>query len=751
MKNNSSSKFKIILGMMAVFMMISACNLGSMMGREDNNIEATLTPMVKSDLELNSASGSSALDEPKKEIEMVTVYRLDGTEEVVPRTYTSLSELLDVKVEKGEWSQGEGLVEILRYFIGEVEIGEYPEFENVIEENGTGILRLALEYMSQKPDDTEIINELNRLISQIKPSDEVLDLISQPANGTTNTGNTKIAIPNKQASADSCANFQQLGFDPDHFNGEHCYVYEEAMVNGQTYRIYYPSWWQGDETMKVITDNSLVALIDSAATYSELGNFYDINMIISLTTHPKLANVLAIQHPISGSATCPITFFNTFGGRTIDVFKQIVAHEAFHCFQDWNTPAGAYDSNKWWMEGSSEYFSNIVYPSTNFEHRFLGIFDEKSVQSSINKLSYENFLFFQHLGNVYGDSEVIGLLKSIATAGGSIAPLASLDNMDSTFQDFVVAYMSTGIQDTGGGVILVDNPTVIKTEIIEKELEEKFSIQPFVSGRYRMNYKEEKRFLQSPDEDGVGKYSTAEFDRRKDLSSWSSLPPEIRTKCEEDLLYALVVTTTETSGQFTFTANIEKVEEAECDPCLLGVWEVDNSSFEEYIKRLLDSQGGMEDLPPGMELKLEVDGHYYVEFKENREMLTQRDNFSILSGAEGFPVLKTIIDSQGSGGYSTSDGKQLSLYNMVDYVNQVQAYIEDMPINVNLTPNASTYSMFGASSSGPGYENESDRDNVTSGYVCEEDKLIIDDPEYGKLLYNRVEEILPTPVPTLSP
>ena len=88
---------------------------------------------------------------------------------------------------------------------------------------------------------------------------------------------------------------------------------------------------------------------------------------------------------------------------------------------------------------------------------------------------------------------------------------------------------------------------------------------------------------------------------------------------------------------------------------------------------------------------------------------------------------------------------------MVDYVNQVQAYIEDMPINVNLTPNASTYSMFGASASGPGFENSSDQDNISSDYICEKDELMIDHPEFGKLLYNRVEKILPTPVPTASP
>lgn len=60
-------------------------------------------------------------------------------------------------------------------------------------------------------------------------------------------------------------------------------------------------------------------------------------------------------------------------------------------------------------------------------------------------------------------------------------------------------------------------------------------------------------------------------------------------------------------------------------------------------------------------------------------------------------------------------------------------------------------SMFGVSASGPGYENSDGQDNLFSDYICEKVELMIDHPEFGKLLYNRVEKILPTPVPTGSP
>jgi hypothetical protein len=268
-----------------------------------------------------------------------------------------------------------------------------------------------------------------------------------------------------------------------------------------------------------------------------------------------------------------------------------------------------------------------------------------------------------------------------------------------------------------------------------------------------MNFKQENRFLQSPKEDGNGKYSTAEFDLRKDLTSWSSLPPEIRTKCNEDILYALVVTTTETSGQFNFIANIEKVEKAECDPCLLGVWQIDNDSFENYILGAMASQGGVEGFPPGSELFMEVEGAYLMEFKENSDLLSRRDNLSVTTGATGYPGFTSVIDSQGTGSYSTRDGKQLDFFDMNDYVNQVQAFMNGVPFSVNLMPGGGTYNVFGQTDTLPaeGYENSNEQASLSVNYVCNDETLTITHPEYGDLLLKRVEKIMPTPVPTLSP
>lgn len=699
-------RIKIFSGMLVFFIVFSACNLGSFVGDQEESVAVTATPSVDPTTSAETSSEMSEMDEPEIDLEMVTLNKLDGTEEVVPRTYTSFSDLLYAKVEKGEWSQGEGLVSILKYFLGEAAIQDHPEFEFVLEENGTGILRLAHEFIKQNPDDFEIVNELDRLISQMKPSEEILELISQEANETSQIGNAKTAMLNKQASAESCENLQQSGFDMVYFSGEPCYFYQEAMVNGHTYRIYYPSYWHGDDRAKPTIDHGLFGLTDSVSTYATFGDVYDINLIISLSVYPEGNEVLGVQHGTTGKETCPITLFRTINEMSYDDYKQSIAHEVFHCFQDWNTPTSEYETNGWWLEGSAEFFSNLVYPMVNYEHRFLSSFDADSVRTPIDKMSYENFIFFQHLGNEHGAEEVINLLKLLATSNGSNSTLASFGNMAGTFQDFVVAYMSTGILDTGGGMISVGNPTVVKTEVIDQEEEKKFNTQPFVATRYRMNYKKEKRFLQTPKEGGSGKYSTAENKIRNDISNWSALPPEIRSECEDDVLYVLVTTTTEVGETYELIANIDKMEKAECDPCLLGVWAVNNPSYEEFLVRMFNSQGSLEGFPPGTQIVVDVEGKYYLEFKEERELKSRRYEFSITMGASGFPGFTTTIDSQGIGKYSTQDGKKLDVFDHLDTVNQVKGSMDGLPISVTMMPGSGTASMFGVTGEAPGLEND---------------------------------------------
>lgn len=741
---------RIIPGMLIAVFVFSACGLGSFI---NNDGKADPTPTINSidvsdgNLDISSTPVVQEISEQKKTPDPITVFRLDGTQEEIPFAYTSSTDLLEAKIASGEWTNEEGLVILLKLFTGEIEFEDVPDIEWVLELNGTGVVRRANEYLA-KEDNPEI----RRLLAKLFPTQDVLDVISQPANQTSHMGSAKIAMPIQQASPQTCENMAENGFKVEFIKEGSCYIYEESLINGYSYRVYYPYYWQGDAEKEGLVTAAFKGLTDSVVVYTDLGRMENINMMFSLLPDPKVPGTLAFQTYAPKGVTCPLTLLPDLSAGKSDVFLQSIAHEVFHCFQDWNSVTdGA--SNEWWIEGTAEYFSNVVYPDVNFEHRFLSQFDSRSLFNSLMELSYENFIFFQHAANTYGNEAIINLQRSLGNANGASSALAAYDNMDTTFQEFVVGFASIGIKDTDGSMIAPEKISSKFYRLIDEERDYKYSSKAFVASRILMQYKKELRFLQEPKEDQDGKYSTVKAKERRDPSKWSALPPELRSTCKEDLKYLLVMTTTQSTGSYEFTAVVNKTEKAECDPCLLGVWQIDNDSFENYILGAMTSQGGVQGFPPGSELFMEVEGEYLMEFKENSELLSRRDNLSVTTGATGYPGFTSVIDAQGSGNYSTRDGKQLDFFDMNDYVNKAQGFMNGVPFSVNLMPGGGTYNVFGQSDtlSAEGYENSNEQASLSVNYVCNDETLTLAHPEYGDLLLKRVEKIMPTPIPTLSP
>ncbi len=741
------NRWRIWSAAVAILLIGMACSLGQSQNNANQPVESTAT--------LKAGSAAQA-DAPTQEVaapQTVSVLRVDGSEEQILYQITSYAALLRQKMESGEWTEAEGLIQLLRLFTGEISQAEVPGSEIVLAQGGTGIVRWAEDYINADGSNPEDVAEMERLLAKIFPTADMLDQISVPSGETGSLSAVHLAKPATQATETSCQTLASQGFDSKYYDGDHCYVYDEAQVNGHKYRVYYPTWWQGQDDKKTIIDSALLALVDSAATFNAFGTFEDVNLMVSMLPYPddtETSVTDALQSFTPAGSACPLTVFPDSASTGMDYFKQTIAHEAFHCFQDWNFNTVPYDPNAWWLEGSAEFFSNVVYPSNNAEYGFLGQFDTASVNSSLQQMDYENFIFFQYAANHYTESGVIDLLNKLGNASGSAATLAGHDNMDAVFQEFVVAYMSTGVADTGGGFIKVAVPSVTRTETVDEEGEESFTTSAFVASRYTLKYKQEKRFLQTPSAEGTGKHSAAKYILRVDPSKWSDIPPEIRSTCDDDLLYSLVVTTTDTGSAFTQKINVDEVQDAECDPCLLGVWEVDNDSFEQFILGIIENQGGIPNMPGGAELILEITGSNYVEFLEEGDLTTRRDAYTISIGITGYTTFDTVIDSQGTATY-TADGETMEVTNAVDYVNSIQASVSGVPISINQTPGASTYNFFGTTASGPGLD-PSDGPQETSGsYVCTEETLTLDQEAYGELLFNRVEKILPTPVPTASP
>jgi hypothetical protein len=748
----------IIAGMLIIVFIISACGLSSFNNKTENGVEATPTDDTNRTAQMNEAEEGENSEVEALEMlptpETITVMRMDGTEEIIPVVYSSGPDLLEAKIASGDWDEGEGLVMLLKYLTGEMNRNELKEADLVIEFNGTGLVRWAQNYLGKEVYDEENKSEITRLLAKLFPDQSVLDKISSPENPTSHQGRVKTAMLNQQSTPAECQSMAENGFGSDYIAEGACYVEKKIELNGNTHMLYYPSSWQGDEEKQALVEHAATGLTDSVLIYTGFGKIHDINMMFSLLPDTDNPNTLAFESQTDKGATCPLTLLPGASASSAEIFKQTIAHEVFHCFQDWNFTTEPYDSNAWWLEGSSEYFSNVVYPTVNDEHVWKNRFDLISRNKSLQDMKYENFIFFQHAANTYGDNSLIELLRTLGAGGGAASSLAGYQKMSATFQEFVVGYLSQGIMDNDGSMIYVENPVTTGEDQINKEREAKYSTSSFVVTRYLIKYKKELRFLQDPQEDGDGKYSTVLFKERQDPSKWSALPPELRSTCKEDIKYMFALSSTTSSTPYKFTANVNKVEEASCDPCLLGVWQVDNVGFAEYIMALSESQGGMEGLPPGSQLAVDIQGDYLLEFKEDSELTTRRNEFTIQVGItdqEGFSFT-TVIDSQGSGQYSTTDGEILKLMNLTDYVNKAQGFVNGAPISVTLTPGGGTYSMFGATAAGPGYENKDDGpDSMSASYTCDQETFVVTHPEYGDLLFNRVEKIMPTPIPTLMP
>lgn len=82
----------------------------------------------------------------------------------------------------------------------------------------------------------------------------------------------------------------------------------------------------------------------------------------------------------------------------LDMFKFIVAHEAFHCVQSWNWPRQlVLESANWWKEGSADLIAMLAYPGNNAQKKVNLGFADIANAKAVTQMDYGNVLFFHWL------------------------------------------------------------------------------------------------------------------------------------------------------------------------------------------------------------------------------------------------------------------------------------------------------------------------------------------------------------------
>ncbi|NNL95493.1 MAG: hypothetical protein HKO64_07705 [Xanthomonadales bacterium] len=131
-------------------------------------------------------------------------------------------------------------------------------------------------------------------------------------------------------------------------------------------------------------------------------------------------------------------------------FKQLMAHEIAHCVQYANFFArGA--SSRWWVEGSADWISSMVYPLTNREHGNVGEYLHRvPLYRQVEDARYGTSIFFYALGAdpAFGIIRVLDLLETLAGADTSLPAseaLSPIAGLDTAFQRFARAMRAGGI------------------------------------------------------------------------------------------------------------------------------------------------------------------------------------------------------------------------------------------------------------------------------------------------------------------
>src|SRR5574340_130751 len=603
------------------------------------------------------------------------------------------TDLLDLKIAGGEWTREEGLVTILKLFAGEISAGDNPLGSEVQVGEGTGIIQLANEYLESGPD-AAARDEIARLLKVIVPTQAMLDRYSIPE-GSSRRG-LGLAAPVRQTSQD-CAALWASGFPDTRTPAFTCFLSGTRSIGGYDYRVYYPLAWQGDSSKDPYYAAMLEAIQDTAPVYQTFGSLKSIYFVfttLSDATNP--ADTLAITHLLDNDTeACPVIFYPVSLALSIPNFKQTVAHEMFHCYQTWNLReqliTAGYTSADWWVEGSAEYFSNVVYPATDYEHRFAYSFSQKSTAKPLTDMTYENFAFIQFIADkAGGPSGVLNLLKVMPIESGTdkqLAALAAYPNIDALFEQFTQEVIDLMLLDTSGDAIDIPE-NFSRMDLISGTFSSTYTADPFILQRFELSFDPQYRYTtQSAASGAAGRAAARDAE---EFGNWAPMPAEFNAGCQPGT-YILYVLNTEPGKQYTYTLNTTQAGDAPCDVCLVGGWEATAESYKSYMQSVMKQTGNV--------TIDSVSGKATATFRDNGIGSAEYQDFVVQYSADSSDIndnpipMTYLLTFTGYGhGPWTADGSALS-FNAGEgnITSAIKVFINGEPLDLgetgNLLPN----------------------------------------------------------------
>ena len=474
---------------------------------------------------------------------------------------------------------------------------------------GSGVVRAAAVYIQTGPDQATRA-ELQKLLNLIFPDPVQLERHSVRAGAQNLAAGSAQPVGHRLQTVD-CSSLFASGFPTDEPGT--CFQYHELTVAGQQYRLYVPISLPAGDGRLALVDPIMTAIQIAVNRFRDFGPMPPADLVFTLLPYSvELADTQAAAWIPTPGAACQLAIFPVINevGDPAQV-EQIIAHELFHCFQYQNyrsqTMVGV-GVGDWWIEGTAEFFGNVAFPNVNAEYEYIPDFDANSADVSLLDMDYPDYLFFQFMADQLGERAVIQLISQMPTGGGrdaQLAALAAYPDIKTLFQNFGRAYLDRSIADTGGGNEPV-NPYLSPEMVLDQNAHVQRPVNDFVVERFVMIFPADTVHTLS---ETIPPAVTAVTRPQGGSGGWSPLPTTMQG-CSERQLVWLGTNASSDASQQTDAINVEvQHENIQCDPCLVGSWQMDNQSFWGAFDSFITSTA--QDLRPTLQ---SIDGQAIITF-----------------------------------------------------------------------------------------------------------------------------------------
>ena len=493
-----------------------------------------------------------------------------------PPATNNLSDNLLRRVHQKQWTLAEGIRQTLAALLAGKPQRVVTGNRKLGHSDLTGVVLLAQQYV-RNGKDAKAKRDISTLLGQLMPTSAQLeDLARPPGTPAGRSAPRQTTVPCSDLWAGSTGTTELPGG---------CLQVDELDASGAHFRIFTPVTPVTAFDATQYRANTSTALVASAAKYATLGHVGNIDVVFDARGFANM-DAAATAEPGGG---CVIAMYPIGLGSSPEYIQFVMAHEAFHCFEQYNITAynGDYDSQRWWIEGGAEYFANAVYPTYDFEYQQLGDLLEDEPGHAVVDLSYSAFLFWQEFANERSDAAIVAFFRSLPVSGGrasDIAALAGLGGVSDLFDTYARNYIAGEITDTSGEVHSFAAP-VDRTDVDGPSAFMDVQAEPFVINRVRARFIQDHVFETKT----VGSEATRSAASPSWVRAWAAVPDPIDTKCS-DRPY-IVESTNATVAPEQFVAKVTNASDTRCeidnkvDNCLVGLWRLDNTSFDDSMGR----------------------------------------------------------------------------------------------------------------------------------------------------------------------